>query len=177
MRTFKLSNDPKFAEKALASTSILLPMVLSSRSMRKAKSTPAGFSRRTMTHDYKRHGTTTLFASLNILDGTALSSAANMQRHRHADDGKRPLVHFMAELSFRSRKTASLELCCRLSLKYSVSITSALSARDLAIRHPRMQTNADETTQQRVMIASAGAARRLAHIFRTRRSAAWPNIF
>lgn len=26
----------------------------------------------TMTHDYKRHGTTTLFAALNILDGTVI---------------------------------------------------------------------------------------------------------
>ena len=34
-----------------------------------------------MTHDYKRHGTTTLFAALNILDGTAIGR--NMQRHRH----------------------------------------------------------------------------------------------
>jgi hypothetical protein len=25
-----------------------------------------------MTHDYKRHGTTTLFAALNILDGTVI---------------------------------------------------------------------------------------------------------
>ncbi len=28
--------------------------------------------RGTMTHDYKRHGTTTLFAALNVLDGTVL---------------------------------------------------------------------------------------------------------
>ena len=34
-----------------------------------------------MTHDYKRHGTTTLFAALNILDGTVIGQ--NMQRHRH----------------------------------------------------------------------------------------------
>jgi DDE superfamily endonuclease len=34
----------------------------------------------TMTHDYKRHGTTTLFAALNILDGTVIGR--NMQRHR-----------------------------------------------------------------------------------------------
>ena len=34
----------------------------------------------TMTHDYKRHGTTTLFAALNILDGTVIGQ--NMQRHR-----------------------------------------------------------------------------------------------
>ena len=37
----------------------------------------------TMTHDYKRHGTTTLFAVLNILDGTVIGR--NMQRHRHQE--------------------------------------------------------------------------------------------
>src|SRR5215216_2820733 len=34
----------------------------------------------TMTHDYKRHGTTTLFAALNVLDGSVIGR--NMQRHR-----------------------------------------------------------------------------------------------
>ena len=37
----------------------------------------------TMTHDYKRHGTTTLFAALNILDGTVIGR--NMQHHRHQE--------------------------------------------------------------------------------------------
>ena len=37
----------------------------------------------TMTHDYKRHGTTPLFAALNILDGTVIGR--NMQRHRHQE--------------------------------------------------------------------------------------------
>ena len=36
-----------------------------------------------MTHDYKRHGTTTLFAALNILDGTVIGRC--MQRHRHQE--------------------------------------------------------------------------------------------
>ena len=36
-----------------------------------------------MTHDYKRHGTTTLFAALNVLDGTVLGRC--MQRHRHQE--------------------------------------------------------------------------------------------
>jgi len=36
-----------------------------------------------MTHDYKRHGTTTLFAALNILDGTVIGH--NMKRHRHQE--------------------------------------------------------------------------------------------
>jgi hypothetical protein len=35
----------------------------------------------TMTHDYKRHGTTTLFAALNVLDGAVIGRC--MQRHRH----------------------------------------------------------------------------------------------
>ncbi len=37
----------------------------------------------TMTHDYIRHGTTTLFAALNVLDGTVIGRC--MQRHRHEE--------------------------------------------------------------------------------------------
>jgi hypothetical protein len=37
----------------------------------------------TMTHDYKRHGTTTLFAALNVLDGTVIGQC--MQKHRHQE--------------------------------------------------------------------------------------------
>ena len=37
----------------------------------------------TLTHDYKRNGTTTLFAALNVLDGTVIGR--NMQRHRHQE--------------------------------------------------------------------------------------------
>jgi len=36
-----------------------------------------------MTHDYKRHGTTTLFAALDVLEGTVISRC--MQRHRHQE--------------------------------------------------------------------------------------------
>ena len=36
-----------------------------------------------MTHDYVRHGTTTLFAALNVLDGTVIGRC--MQRHRHQE--------------------------------------------------------------------------------------------
>ena len=41
-----------------------------------------------MTHDYKRNGTTTLFAALNVLDGTVLGRC--MQRHRHQE-----FIHFL----------------------------------------------------------------------------------
>jgi len=45
----------------------------------------------TMTHDYKRNGTTTLFAALNVLDGTVI--AKNMQRHRHQE-----FIRFLREI-------------------------------------------------------------------------------
>ena len=37
----------------------------------------------TMTHDYKRHGTTTLFTALNVLEGKIIGRC--MQRHRHQE--------------------------------------------------------------------------------------------
>ena len=37
----------------------------------------------TLTHDYKRNGTTTLFAALNVLDGRVIGQC--MQRHRHQE--------------------------------------------------------------------------------------------
>jgi hypothetical protein len=37
----------------------------------------------TMTHDYKRNGATTLFAAMNVLNGTVIGR--NMQRHRHQE--------------------------------------------------------------------------------------------
>ena len=44
-----------------------------------------------MTHDYKRNGTTTLFAALNILDGAVIGK--NMQRHRHQE-----FIRFLNEI-------------------------------------------------------------------------------
>jgi hypothetical protein len=37
----------------------------------------------TMTHDYKRNGTTTLFAALNVLDGQVIAQC--QKRHRHIE--------------------------------------------------------------------------------------------
>jgi hypothetical protein len=37
----------------------------------------------TMTHDYRRHGTTTLFAALNALDGRVIGES--MAKHRHQE--------------------------------------------------------------------------------------------
>ena len=45
----------------------------------------------TMTHDYKRNGTTTLFAAFNVLDGTVIGQC--MQRHRHQE-----FLHFLGAI-------------------------------------------------------------------------------
>jgi transposase len=93
-RTFKLSNDPRFLEKLHDVVGLYLDppehaLVLSvdekSQIQALDRTQPSLPMRKgrcgTMTHDYKRHGTTTLFAALNVLDGTVI--AQNMQRHRH----------------------------------------------------------------------------------------------
>ena len=96
IRTFKLSTDPKFAEKLKDVVGLYVDppahaVVLSvdeKSQIQALDRTQPGLPMKpgragTMTHDYKRHGTTTLFAALNILDGTVIGR--NMQRHRHQE--------------------------------------------------------------------------------------------
>ena len=96
VRTFKLSTDPKFAAKLKDIVGLYVDppahaVVLSvdeKSQIQALDRTQPGLPMKpgragTMTHDYKRHGTTTLFAALNILDGTVIGR--NMQRHRHQE--------------------------------------------------------------------------------------------
>jgi transposase len=96
IRTFKLSTDPKFAEKLKDVVGLYVDppahaVVLSvdeKSQIQALDRTQPGLPMKpgragTMTHDYKRHGTTTLFAALNILDGTVIGR--NMQHHRHQE--------------------------------------------------------------------------------------------
>jgi transposase len=96
IRTFKLSTDPKFAEKFTDVVGLYVDppahaVVLSvdeKSQIQALDRTQPGLPMKPgragmMTHDYKRHGTTTLFAALNILDGTIIGR--NMQRHRHQE--------------------------------------------------------------------------------------------
>jgi len=95
-RTFKLSNDPQFAEKLddivglyLNPPEHALVLCVDEKSQiqaldRTQPGLPLKKGRaRTMTHDYKRHGTTTLFAALNTLDGKLISTC--MDKHRHQE--------------------------------------------------------------------------------------------
>src|SRR5207302_9853251 len=96
VRQFKLSNDPQFAAKLHEIVGLYVDppdhaVVLSvdeKSQIQALDRTQPGLPMKkgragTMTHDYKRHGTTTLFAALNVLDGTVIGR--NMQRHRHQE--------------------------------------------------------------------------------------------
>ena len=54
----------------------------------------------TMTHDYKRNGTTTLFAALNMLDGSVIGQC--MPRHRHQE-----FLKFLRTSTASSPKTST----------------------------------------------------------------------
>jgi transposase len=96
VRAFKLSNDPKFADKLKEVVGLYIDppahaVVLSideKSQIQALDRTQPGLPMKkgrcaTMTHDYKRHGTTTLFAALDILEGKVIGRC--MQRHRHQE--------------------------------------------------------------------------------------------
>ena len=96
LRTFKRSNDPDFIAKLedivglyMAPPAHALVLSIDEKSQIQALDrTQPGLPLKpgkcaTMTHDYKRNGTTTLFAALNILDGTVIGRC--MQKHRHQE--------------------------------------------------------------------------------------------
>src|ERR1700680_4167772 len=94
--TFKLSRDPKFIDKLVDIVGLYLNppdkalvLCVDEKSQIQALDrTQPGLPMKpgrcgTMTHDYKRHGTTSLFAALNILDGTVVGRC--MPSHPHKE--------------------------------------------------------------------------------------------
>jgi transposase len=96
VRTFQLSNDPRFEEKLVDVVGLYLNppekaivLCMDEKSSvqaldRTQPSLPLVKGRAaTMTHDYKRHGTTTLFAALDVLTGKVIGSC--LPRHRQGE--------------------------------------------------------------------------------------------
>ena len=94
--TFKISNDPRFTEKLIDVVGLYLDppekaivLCMDEKSSvqaldRTQASLPIKPGRAaTMTHDYKRNGTTTLFAALDVLTGTIIGQC--LPRHRHEE--------------------------------------------------------------------------------------------
>jgi transposase len=94
--TFKVSTDPAFEEKLTdvvglylnpPENAIVLCMDEKSQVQALERSQPSLPMKKgragTMTHDYRRHGTTTLFAALNVLTGVVIGQC--QPRHRHEE--------------------------------------------------------------------------------------------
>ena len=116
VRTFKLSNDPRFVEKVIDVVGLYLnppehALVLCADEKSQIQAldrTQPGLPIKkgrcgTMTHDYKRSGTTTLFAALNMADGRVISACK--PRHRHQE-----WLVFLRQIDRQTSKELDLHL-------------------------------------------------------------------
>jgi transposase/AraC-like DNA-binding protein len=115
-KTFKLSNDKRFVEKVRDIVGLYLnppdkALVLSvdeKSQIQALDRTQPGLPLKkgragTMTHDYKRHGTTTLFAALDVATGKVIGQC--MQRHRHQE-----WLRFLRTIDRKTPKSLDLHL-------------------------------------------------------------------
>ena len=115
-RTFKVSNDPKFIQKLEDVVGLYLnppehALVLSCDEKSQIQAldrTQPGLPLKkgrcgTLTHDYVRNGTTTLFAALSMLDGKVISECMN--RHRHQE-----WIKFLKLIDKQTPKNKALHL-------------------------------------------------------------------
>jgi transposase len=118
IETFKVSRDPKFVEKLedvvglyLHPPEHALVLCCDEKSQVQALDrTQPGLPLKkgraeTMTHDYKRHGTTTLFAALNVLDGKVIAQC--QPHHRHSE-----WLTFLRQIDRETPKDKTLHLIC-----------------------------------------------------------------
>lgn len=118
VKTFKVSRDPQFVEKLedivglyMSPPEHALVLCCDEKSQVQALDrTQPGLPLKkgraeTMTHDYKRHGTTTLFAALNVLDGQVIGQC--QPRHTHTE-----WLKFLKQIDRETPKGKSLHLIC-----------------------------------------------------------------
>jgi Homeodomain-like domain/DDE superfamily endonuclease len=136
-KTFKLSRDPNFVAKVedivglyLNPPDKALVLAVDEKSQIQALDrTQPGLPMKkgrcgTMTHDYKPNGTTTLFAALNMLDGTVIGEC--MPRHRH-----REFLRFLKTIDQRTLPNLDLHLIVD---NYATHKTPAKSAGSSGMR-------------------------------------------
>ena len=116
VRGFKVSRDPRFVEKLedivglyMSPPEHALVLCCDEKSQVQALDrTQPGLPLKkgraaTMTHDYKRNGTTTLFAALNVLDGSVIAQCE--QQHRHTE-----WLKFLRKIDRETPKDKALHL-------------------------------------------------------------------
>ncbi len=147
VRTFKVSNDPKFVEKLEDVVGLYMnppehALVLSvdeKSQIQALDRTQPGLPLKkgrcgTMTHDYKRNGTTTLFAALNTLDGTVISKC--MPRHRHQE-----FLKFLKLIDKETPKDKDLHL-----IVDNYSTHKAPAVKTWLAKHPRFHMHFTPTS-------------------------------
>lgn len=137
---FKLSNDPLLVEKVYdivglyldpPESAVVLSVDEKSQVQALSRSQPAfpmmpGMPEK-RTHDYQRHGTTSLFAALNVADGTVISSIH--RRHRAVEFKK-----FLTKIDHEVPEELDVHVICD---NYGTHKHSSITA--WLAKHPRFQ--------------------------------------
>ena len=82
-----------------------------------------------MTHDYKRHGTTSLFAALDVATGAVIGQC--MKRHRHQE-----FLRFLRTIDRQTPKKRDLHLsaCCRIAVRAPRKLHTAAAIPSAVLR-------------------------------------------
>ena len=147
VRGFKISRDPKFVEKLedivglyMSPPEHALVLCCDEKSQVQALDrTQPGLPLKkgraeTMTHDYKRNGTTTLFAALNVLDGQVIGQC--QQRHTHVE-----WLKFLKKLDRETPKDKTLHLIADNYATHKHPVVQEWLA-----KHPRFQMHFTPTS-------------------------------
>jgi transposase len=153
VRGFKVSRDPKFVEKLedtgwpraivglyMSPPEHALVLCCDEKSQVQALDrTQPGLPLKkgraaTLTHDYKRNGTTTLFAALNVLDGQVIAQC--QQRHRHIE-----WLKFLRKIDRETPKDKALHLIADNYATHKHPTVQAWLA-----KHPRIEMHFTPTS-------------------------------
>jgi len=147
VRGFKVSRDPKFVEKLedivglyMSPPEHALVLCCDEKSQVQALDrTQPGLPMKkgragTMTHDYKRNGTTTLFAALNVLDGRVIGQC--QQHHTHVE-----WLKFLRQIDRETPKDKTLHLIADNYATHKHPVVQAWLA-----KHPRLNMHFTPTS-------------------------------
>ena len=147
VKTFKLSKDPRFEEKLIDVVGLYMDppenaivLCLDEKSSvqaldRTQPSLPMVKGRAaTMTHDYKRNGTTTLFAALDVLTGKVIGEC--LPRHRHEE-----YLKFLRKIDKEVPKGLHVHLICDNYATHKHADVTAWLA-----KHPRFHVHFTPTS-------------------------------
>ena len=147
VRGFKVSRDPKFVEKLedivglyMSPPEHALVLCCDEKSQVQALDrTQPGLPLKkgraaTMTHDYKRNGTTTLFAALNVLDGQVIAQC--QRRHRHTE-----WLKFLRQIDRETPKDKTLHL-----IADNYATHKHPNVQDWLVKHPRFNMHFTPTS-------------------------------